>query len=427
MNQEADNIELRSEEVQEILGTPPGWLARWGTLAALAGVVVLGWIGFWIELPETIETDIQITSIDPPRRFYAPSTIMLKEIMVPNESLIDSGRIILHFSSKAKLSHVQALETALGEVKSDSQILSFQPSKELLLGELQEDYYDFLEKWDQYHLMQTKNYDRYDKTDIQNKIRELEETVADMERKRDRRMERLTEARSRFEKEEQLFKKGILTLAELNPTRTERDNLEAEIQDINAGIRSRQTQMNTMRDRLRSRSGSAKAAEDKTIAFNLLKDSFARLVGKVADWKRDFTIESPIRGTVLYTKDNLAPGQYVQRDSMLVVILPKTPSGMIGHVGLPVEKAGQVNKNQKVQVKLYEFPFTDYGAAWGYVEGKGKIPSGGKIPIEIRFPGDSLVMTKGGRIHPEGELRGKAEIVMAKRRLIQRLFGVAGR
>ncbi len=424
MNPELENIELRSEEVQEILGTPPGWLARWGTLAALAGVVTLGWIGFWIELPESIEADVKITSKDPPRRLYAPSTTLLKEIYVENEARVDSGTTLVLFQSKAKLGHVISLEADLLRIKSDSQMLQFKPQRDLLLGEIQDDYYDFLEKWDQYHLVASRKLDNYSRSEIDLRIRELEVAISEQENKKERVQRQWEEARQRYEKEQDMLSKGMLTREDLNPTRAEKDKLEREIQDIQSDIRTKNFQIATLRDKSRSSSGSAKALQDQSLSLGLLKDSFVKLRNRVAEWKRSYTLESPINGTVLFVKDNVALGQYVQSGALMLVILPVTASGTIGKMELTPEDAGQVNKGQKVMVKLYDYPFPDFGAAWGFVESKGKIPSAGKIPIDIRFPGDTLVTTKTGRIHPEGEMRGKATIILSKRRLIQRLFGV---
>ncbi|HRF37149.1 MAG TPA: hypothetical protein PK198_00050, partial [Saprospiraceae bacterium] len=177
MRSEADHIELRSEEVQEILGTPPGWLARWGTLAALIGVVALGWLGFWLEMPQTLEADVKITSKDPPRRFYAPSTTVLNDIIFGNESKVDSGATILHFNSKARLAHVLSLETELLQVGNDQQILSLNIQRDLILGELQEDYYDFLEKWDQYHFVSNRSTDNSGRSEVASRIRDLESEI----------------------------------------------------------------------------------------------------------------------------------------------------------------------------------------------------------------------------------------------------------
>lgn len=424
MKSESDNIELRSEEVQEILGTPPGWLARWGTLAALIGVVALGWLGFWLEMPQTMEADIKVTSKDPPRRFYAPSTTILSDIIYGNESKVDSGWTILHFNSKARLSHVQALENELIKIENDTQILALNLQRDLILGELQEDYYDFLEKWDQYHFVAGRPIDNSRRQESAARIRELESEIRDLRIKQGWLQNQLEEAQARYDKELSLLNKGILTREELNPTRTERDSYERQVQDVQSSIRSKSNQISMLRDQSHTSSGRAKALEDQNAAFGLLKDSFARLRNRVSEWKREYTVESPIRGTVLFTKDNLAPGQFVQRDSLLLVIIPGKASGTVAKMEIAPEDAGQIVKGQKVQIKLYDYPFPDYGAVWGEVEGKGKLPSGGKIPVEVRFPGDSLVTTKAGLIQPEGEMRGKATIILSRRRLIQRVFGI---
>jgi len=427
MHKDLEDIELRSEEVQEILGTPPGWLARWGTLAALTGVVVLGWVGFWLELPETIDAEIKITSKDPPRRFYAPATTVLKEVLVSHETVVDSGKIVLLFNSKARLGHVLSLEADMLRIESDQQIASMEPRRDLLLGEIQEDYYDFLEKWEQYQMVSSRKLDAFGRKEMQKRIRELEFSVADQENRKEQLKRQLEEVDARYNKELNLLKRGFLTREELNPTRTEKEKLERDIQDLESDMRTKNFQITSLQDKSKSSSGRAKALQDADISFNLLKDSFARLANRIAEWKREYLVESPVKGTVLFARDNLIQGQFVQRDSLLLVILPKKNAGMGGQLELAPEDAGLVSQGQKVMVKLSDFPFADYGAAWGTVKGKGKIPVNSKIPVEIGFPGDTLRTSKMGRVHPEGEIRGRATIVLAERRLIQRLFGISGK
>ena len=69
---EHENIELRSEEVQEILGTPPGWMTRYGTLIFLIALVVIGYIGFLVKYPDTVESKVKISLTDPPNGVSGP-------------------------------------------------------------------------------------------------------------------------------------------------------------------------------------------------------------------------------------------------------------------------------------------------------------------------------------------------------------------
>ena len=49
-----DNIELRSEEVQEILEKVPHWMIRWGNVLFLALIVLLLVISWFVKYPDVI-------------------------------------------------------------------------------------------------------------------------------------------------------------------------------------------------------------------------------------------------------------------------------------------------------------------------------------------------------------------------------------
>ena len=57
MAEERKFVELRSEEVQEILGTPPNWLVRWGTLVVLVGFSFLLCVAWFVRYPDVVSSD----------------------------------------------------------------------------------------------------------------------------------------------------------------------------------------------------------------------------------------------------------------------------------------------------------------------------------------------------------------------------------
>ena len=53
-----EKIELRSEEVQEILGTPPRWIVRWGITIILLVVIILFAGSYLFKYPDIIFANV---------------------------------------------------------------------------------------------------------------------------------------------------------------------------------------------------------------------------------------------------------------------------------------------------------------------------------------------------------------------------------
>ena len=82
---ERKNIEgFHSEPVQEIMGTIPSWITRWG-ITVIFGVFVVFFIGCClIRYPQTIVSPIVITSSIPPSRITARFSGLLDTVAVGN-------------------------------------------------------------------------------------------------------------------------------------------------------------------------------------------------------------------------------------------------------------------------------------------------------------------------------------------------------
>jgi hypothetical protein len=64
-------IELRSEEVQEILTRVPHWMIRWGSIVVLFILLLLFLVSWLIKYPDVITTQIIITTNIPPEKLVA--------------------------------------------------------------------------------------------------------------------------------------------------------------------------------------------------------------------------------------------------------------------------------------------------------------------------------------------------------------------
>ena len=73
MNNTDDNLNLRSEEVQEILGRPPRSIVRWGITVVLLLVVGLAIGSYFIKYPDVLQASITVSSENLPADVVAKS------------------------------------------------------------------------------------------------------------------------------------------------------------------------------------------------------------------------------------------------------------------------------------------------------------------------------------------------------------------
>ena len=94
-----NNIDVRNEEIQEILGTPPGWILRFGTLIFLIVIVLLIWLSYWIQYPDVVESEIIVSFNDPPTKLISPKSGFLNELHTRHNPRVKKGQLLISYNS----------------------------------------------------------------------------------------------------------------------------------------------------------------------------------------------------------------------------------------------------------------------------------------------------------------------------------------
>lgn len=416
-----EDIEIRSEEVQEILGTPPSWLLRWGSTLALITLVLIGWIGYWVPYPDTIDLEIKVSSTDPPKRLVTDKSAFISEVLVKNEDTVTAGQTLLAFKCKAKVEDVHTLDNHIIRVdeKIKDSLLAFNPPKDLLLGELQDAYYDFLEKREVYTTGTSRRFDNMNDDQLRDRIKK-EQTELEYERRRKENLEtNLLLVRQRYTREQNLLNERLSTIEKVRDMQEDVLTVERMVQGSESTIKNKQFEIELMRKQINAlQRGSRKNLD---LALNELRESFINLRNRVEEWNREFLIISPIDGVVLFSNETIGPNQFIGKETQIMVIAPIKRKEIVGRGVLKFSGSGKVRENNEVIVKFDSYPFEDFGAVLGVVSKKGKLATEGNIPIEVTFP-NGLVTTTGRIIDAGQGMTGKARIITDKKRLIEWFF-----
>lgn len=419
---EVDNgIDIRSEEVQEILGTPPSWLVRWGSTLAFAIVVAFGWISYLIKYPDKVVTNIRVTLSDPPRRIRADNSYNISKVLINNEDTVSANQILITFNAKGNLDDVLLLEKYVNSLETinDSTLLALNPPRRLLLGDIQQHLYDFFEKQTELRQYSGSKFDDLTVKQLRDQLVSLQRSISIDQRAIRNLEEEMAIVNRRYDEQERGVRENVIAPKFLDQTKEKMLRLERERQGLESSIKNKEFQIQTIRNRI---NGVAQINYEGQInAQRELENSFEKLKSEIEAWKKNFTIPAPIDGIVLIPNENISDNQIVTKDQLLFQIIPFNQGDVVGKINLQLSGSGKVKEGQMVIIKFESYPFHEFGAVKGLVTWKGSIPTNNSIPVKVNFP-SGLVTTMGRRIKPNQEMLGVAEIITDDKRFIERVF-----
>ena len=419
--QNENDPEIRSEEVQEVLGTPPSWLTRWGGILAFVTLVVIAWVMYWVPYPDTIsDVAIRVSSTDPPRKLVAPNSSFIAEIIKKNEDTVTAGATLVVFKNRAKFQDVLTLEIhilAVKDVNSKTDLLAFSPPKNLILGELQETFYKYMEKKEAYKSGSSRRYDNLSISELNKQI-DKEENLLEFDRRRKENLGKQLElSRQNLIREQNLVNSKLSTIEKTRPLQEEVLAYERAVQGTESSIKDREITIQIIRRQIdRYKRGSGRTSNDDIAS---LRESFLQLRDAVEQWQNTYLISAPMDGVVYYSNPALTENQFVSKEMELMVLVPIKHTETIGRGTVKLLGSGKIKEGNPVIVKFDSYPFEEFGAVEGRVSKKGKLVSDdGTISLEVTFP-KGLVTNTGRTLDASQGMVGHASIVTDQKRLIE--------
>ena len=138
-----EDVQIRSEEVQEILTFVPNWMIRWGmTLVFLIILIVISW---FVKYSDIITAEVVVTTKIPPEKIYAKSTGQIESLLVSNNGKVTKNTIIGIIENSGNYKDILLLKSILDTITFDKVSFRF-PIDELpflILGDISIDFSQF--------------------------------------------------------------------------------------------------------------------------------------------------------------------------------------------------------------------------------------------------------------------------------------------
>jgi multidrug resistance efflux pump len=421
-----DHIEIRSDEVQELLGTPPRWIIRWGITIMLLVVLVLLAGSYFFKYPDTITARVTILSENPPIQIVAKASGKLDAIFVENNQKVSEGELLGLVENPANYSDVYRLLAKLDSIESwfeaPEKFLEMSFSENYSLGQYHSYFSSFVSQLRSYQTFLTFN-------PYNQRIESLQKQVIDYRNFFEKSREQISVLRqdyelafSQFSRDSTLYRQQIMSEMDFEKSKASMLKQKYAWQNAMAGLANTQITMNNLQQQIAEQEVLKAEAASELLAS--LKERYDNLFNQLKEWEQTFILKTPISGQVSFTSF-WSPNQYVTSGNVVFTVVPHEEQDIIGRAMVPVTGAGKIETGQKVNIKLDNYPHMEYGMVTGKVANISMVPvvseQGAFYTAEILLP-NKLITNYNRELPFSQEMQGIAEIITKDRRLIERLM-----
>lgn len=414
------SIELRSEELQDLIGRMPFCFERYGiiVLAAIVLIIISG--TYFFKYPDTLDAQIVITNSTPAANIVARTAGNLEYINTNNGGIVAVGEVLAVIANTANYKDVIQLENVIEKVEVQEmnieEFVSWMNTNMLRLGNMQHYYVTLHNAARNLYYYNVNNYYQK-KNEIIHKRLEQHHEMEDKEHHLHKLQERLEQiSHDIFLRDSMLYISGLLSeeaygKAEQIYMQSCRGPFDREVEEVQHRIRQTNEQ-ETLLD----------LANEQFMTANNYEQAFHSALQDIImvtkNWEETFVMRSPTKGT-LNQMGLLGKNRYVSSGETLFFVTPQKQEKPVGKALLPASGAGKVRKGQRVIVSVNNFPEEEFGCLTGIVSSISDTPTiEGNYIVDITFPnGLNTVFHK--ELPSSQQFIGTARLIVKDRRLIE--------
>ena len=414
------DIELRSEEVQEVMGHMPSWILRWGITLFFVIILTLLIGSFFFRYPDTITATMTLTSDNPAVQIIARANGRLTSLYIEDKQKVGSGDYLAVIENTAVTEDILQLRNTLVPIvnEPDTALLLFNAERELKLGNAQSLYTNFLRSLYDFKNYKVLNYYPQKINSLIKQIGKYEVYHRNLIGQLQIQQEQYEIGKKQYDRDSILFEEGILAAADLEVTRTQLlqkrtvyeqlkasiDNLQIQIGDLEADILDYELQQ----------------AEKEKVLYQNYSVAAEQLLNEINNWELNYVLKASVSGIVSFTQIRYV-NQYVTANEIVFNIVPGEKEQLIGKAMLPAQRSGKVKVGQRVIIRFTSYPDQEFGIVKGQVSSISLVPNQNNYMIEILLP-DGLHTNYKKELPFSPEMEAQADIITDDLRLIERFF-----
>lgn len=423
MENRKPEIELRSEEFNEVLSAVPAWIVRWG-ITMIACVVLMLLVGSAVfKYPDVISSTVTLTGTTPVSAVVARTSGKLQELYVGNNQQVKANTLLAVIENPAGTNDILRLKELLRQAENSLDTIALVPSQQLRLGSLQSLYSSFYLSMSEYRQFKELAYHLKKIELVKARIVKNEVYYRNMLKQKDLSEVQAKIAHQQYARDSLLGVKGLVSKEAVEEaySRYLQSSLSAE--NMERSLENLQIQLAQMNESLYDTE--YQYLDQKNTLETQLRSLVNQLRAEIDAWEINYALITPIDGEITLTQ-YWTNNQNVTAGNVVFNIVPTNQGEIVGKAMLPTERSGKVKKGQKVNIRFSNYPDKEFGIVKGIVENISLIPvldvqNAKSYMVDIQLPNG--LRTSYNKVLPFlPEMEGQADIITEDISLLERFL-----
>jgi len=414
-----NKIELRSNEVQEVLSRPPKWIVRWGiTIVFLVVAIVI--VGSWFfKYPHIVSAPIVLTTENPPAPVLAKTNGKIQNLFVSDNDLVSKNQVVGVIENPGNYESVESLARNLEKFKSNfkSGEIIYLSSKTYILGEIQAYYANFFKNVDEYNETIKLNYHQRKIELYKKELKKYDLYLANLKVQNGILKEGYQLTNKQFNRDSVLYVQNLLSESDLENSKSELLSKSYNLEQNKLSITNIEIQVENLNQSILELELQQEMKISDQVIF--IWESYENLLSAIDTWKHHYVLIAPTNGVVTFNQF-WNENQTVKTGETVLTIIPQYEGEMIGKVQLTFQGAGKVKEGQLANIQFANYPYMEFGMVKGIIRSISLAPNNNYYTAEIELP-KGLRTFYGVDLEFKQEMQGTAEIITEDIRLLERI------
>ena len=413
--------QIRSDAVQDILTKVPHWMILWGNTIILIILVLFLLLSWTIKYPDIIETQATVTSAVPPQKIHASIQAKLDTILVSENEAVAAGQNLAMLENSARLYDVIYLKKILDTIQFQTDHFEFPVAEVPLLnlGEINSSYAQFESDYISYKLNNVLQPYSNTLTANRGSVSEIKRRLLNLDNQKLLDAKGLSYAKNELDRHRALYDKGVISLQEFEAQEIKYLQRERSFKNLEISVSQLEQSLGdayktTEESRINNEIETTRLFKNSVQSMNKLKEA-------IRNWELKYMLRANVAGQVSFM-GVWHTHQQVNAGDLIFTIIPEDKGSYMAKIKAPIQNSGKIKIDQQVNIKLLNYPDTEFGMLEGKVAAMSAIPNNdGFYLIDVKL-NNKLISSYGIEIPFKAELNGSAEIITEDLRLLERFF-----